>query len=714
MKPRRFIFLLNLLYGWASTCSGNPACGISIPGPDTLADESILLSTEEIEHLIFRSGEQEQTDAGLSEISLLSEERGSLLENPLNLNSVGAEDLRRLGFLSEWQIYDLLHYRESYGQIVHWKELLLHLASLDTQSIRRLQGFCFLGPTSTARTKGGKVPKAKHQLSVRYGRNLYRTEAYEKSRYAGPPRQCYFKYAYNQQNRVLLGFAAQQDAGEAFGKGGFDAYSGYFCLKETGPFKNICIGNYRIYWGYGLATGHAGSYFVSRTADRLRCSGTGITPHASGAEYGFLQGLAGSLKLPREWQLDVFFSDRKIDGRMDRNPNRFLPPENKSGILFWESLSSLSENGYHRTESELANKGKIRWQQTGWKAEKAFSRFRIGTTLSLYRFGGIYNPPAGKRTVSDPPSIPQDGNASLFQPDPLLQALGGNLSFFFQYLSSCWHLFGEYAYGTPRGLALLQGLQWKPTETFALSAVYRHFGLRYFSPYAQTPNSRAVSPSHPGKAVDNLQWQISCPLGNRLLLSLRGEGEKERAYPELPLYTYRIGGVIDHKGKFLSSSLDLALAESKTRKGFSLRIKTEGTFSCGIFFQSLFESRNLGRGLLLLQDIGYGNPKGNFLIRLRTALFHTDGYPNRIYAYEHDVLHAASAPALYGKGCRLALSAKQKIGKGLWLELKYAHTLYDGVQVRGNGDNTARTPIRPEIKAQIRWKFQSRSLLNLP
>lgn len=710
MKTGHFsISLAFILSALSGACHGK-SCGNHSSVPDTATDGPPFSFPYGIDQLLFNM-EQDQIDASLSEISLLSEELSHYRENPLNLNSIGAEDLRKLGFLSEWQIADILHYRESYGQIVDWTEFSLHIPSLDSESACRLQQYCFLGPVSANGFPQARTTKAKHQFLVRYGQLFYRTKAYAESRYAGPPRQYYFKYAYNQQNRILLGFSAQQDAGEAFGKKGFDAYSGYFCLKETGPFRVLCIGTYRTYWGYGLAIGRSGNHFSSQGADMVQCSGTGITPYASGAEYGFLQGMAASLRFPGNWQLEAFFSDRKLDGKLNRIPDPTLPRDDRKNS-FWESLNSLSENGYHRTESELAAKEKIRWQQMGWKTEKTFSRLRLGGIVSLYRFGGIYNPLPEKKTIPD--RVLPNGNPSGFSPRPPLQAIGGNISFFYQYLTPYWHLFGEYAYGTPDGTALLQGIQWKPSETFAFSVSYQHFDRRYFSPYARIPNNRAPSASRPGRSVDNLQWKMSCPIGNRILFCLQGEWEKERPYPELPLYTYRIGGGIGHTGKFLHSGLYFHLAESKSRKGFSIKLKTEGEFPCGFLFQTLFENRNLNRGTLLIQDIGYKNRKGNFLLRIRAALFHTDSYQNRIYAYEHDVLYAASAPALYGKGCRLAFLAKQEIHKGLWIEIKYAHTLYDGVQVSGSGDNFARTYIRPEAKIQIRWKFQSRELIRLP
>ena len=106
-----------------------------------------------------------------------------------------------------------------------------------------------------------------------------------------------------------------------------------------------------------------------------------------------------------------------------------------------------------------------------------------------------------------------------------------------------------------------------------------------------------------------------------------------------------------------------------------------------------------------MQDFGYAMPDNRLKIRFRLAVFQTKDYMSRIYAYEHDVLYGSSISALYGKGLRFALNCRYEAFRWLVLELKYAHTLQDGVQKTGSGDNEAEGYLLPEIKLQARFKF---------
>ena len=117
------------------------------------------------------------------------------------------------------------------------------------------------------------------------------------------------------------------------------------------------------------------------------------------------------------------------------------------------------------------------------------------------------------------------------------------------------------------------------------------------------------------------------------------------------------------------------------------------------------ECRNFTDGLLLMQDFGYTIPDNRLKIRFRLAVFQTKDYMSRIYAYEHDVLYGSSISALYGKGLRFALNCRYEAFRWLVLELKYAHTLQDGVQKTGSGDNETEGYLLPEIKIQARFKF---------
>lgn len=657
-------------------------CGALLGGL-LLSSLSVAVS-QEIDDFLFLSNEDLNAN-DLSQMENLAEYYANLREHPLSLNVCDAEDLRQLRLLDEWQIKSLLHYRQSYGRIVSWKELVDFVKGFDEETLRKLQAFCTLEEAAPAGTapQAGAGAASKHQLLFRYGRSLYRTKAYRNGKYQGDPQDFLFKYT-GSSPHLQWGLAAQQDKGEAFSKQGFDAYAGFLSIKDKGFLKNLTLGNFRVEWGYNLHTGMAGGFYGSLQADRMQSAGNGIKGYASGAEYGYLQGAAASFRLPADWQAEAFFSSRKIDGAMTESTD--------DADTFWDLITALPESGYHRTEAEIEKKESILWQTGGLKVEKDFSHGRIGGIVSAYRFGGRYNPLSDKiRGTARSASAP-----------------GVNASLYTQYLFGKWHLYGEYAWSFPRGVALLQGVQWKACETFAFSTEYRHYNRTYYSSYAQIPNARPVSEPQAGKTVHEVDWLACGDFPHHLHLHVSGSFSAQRNHPDLPFYGFSLHAKLWHEGRRFTPALSVFYGQSQTRGGLSLRASLKMAFDNGITAESRLESRNLTQGLLLLQDFGYHTPKGNFQIRFRAVLFDVKDYSNRIYAYEPDVLYAASAPAFYGKGCRLALLLKQEIARGLWVEAKYAHTLYDGVRKTGSGNNEVEGFFLPEIKVQLRYTFRTK------
>lgn len=644
---------------------------------------------QEIDDFLPLAGD-DLNERNLSQIESLAEDYAFLREHPLPLNDCGAEDLRQLRLLNEWQIEALLHYRQSYGRIVSWKELEDFVTGFDGECVEKLRQVCTLDASDTDTGPG----KGKHQFLFRYSRSLYRTKAYQTGKYKGAPQDFLFKYTGSPSSHLQFGFAAQQDKGEAFSTQGFDAYAGYLSIKEKGFLKNLTLGTFRVEWGYSLQTGISGSFYNSLQAGLMQGVGNGIRGYASGAEHGYLQGAAASFRLPRDWQTEIFFSSRKIDGALAN-------ADNVAGADFWTRITSLPENGYHRTETEIEKKEKILWQTGGVKVEKAFPRGRIGCIVSAYRFGGRYNPSSEKISSAAGTAEPNAAGASA-------SSAGANASLYAQYLLGKWHFYGEYAWSLPRGVALLQGIQWKACETFAFAAIYRHYSRTYYSSYADIPNTRPIFDAKAGKTLHEVEWQACGDFPHHLHLNVKGSFLALRNHPDLPFPGFSLSAKLWHEGRRFTPSLSIYYGQSQTRTGVSLRASLKTMFDNGFFSESRLESRNLTRGILLLQDVGYRTARGNFQIRLRAVLFDVKDYPNRIYAYEPDVLYAASAPAFYGKGCRLALLLKQEIARGLWAEVKYAHTLYDGVRQTGSGDSEIQAFFLPEIKVQLRYTFRTR------
>ena len=605
-------------------------------------------------------------------------------DNPVNLNTAQAEDLQKLGILDPWQIKALLQYRDSYGKIVRLEELSENVAGFDARTLKLLAPFvCLESDNNQVLPPLHKIiGKGKHQLLARYNRQIKASKAFTEHKYAGTPDNLYLRYTFDFKDRILLGFAAKQGAGEAFGKQGFDFYSGYLSLKSFGILKNLSVGTYKADFGYGLNIHSPAGFFGSETG-LISGGGRGIRPYASGAEYGFLQGAAVQLQLAPSWQASLFYSFNKHDASL-------LSDSVADAADFWDYIKSFPETGYHRTASEIANKDAVNRQVFGMAVEKDFTRARIGFLASGYLLGGTYTPEHRTETP-------------LFY-SQVKPARGGNFSAYYQYLSRHFHFYGEAAISHRAQTAVLQGIQYKPAETFALDMRYTWQSAGYYAAYASIGNKRPPRPAVSGTAKHLFSWQGRVLLPADFRFEFSGTESIEKKNAGMPIHSETFTGYLYYEPRRITAYLRFRFERTKTRNGNSIRLNAAYQASNGFFGESRIELRNFSKGILLLQDAGYNAPKGGLRLRLRIALFHTQGYDSRIYAYEHDILYAASSPALYGKGMRFFILLSKSWGS-FTAELKYAHTLMDGVQSIGSGDNTVKGFLKPEIKVQLRFKI---------
>lgn len=650
--------------------------------PDTPADSLFPLSGQSVweqreEHLeeLLENAPEEYEEA-LAELQRYA-------DRPINLNTACAEDLQRLGILDAWQIKALLHYRDSYGKIVRLEELTENVKGFDARTLRTLAPFvCLDGAESQALPPLGKIiSKGKHQFMARYGRSLKSPKAFDEHKYAGTPDQAYLRYQFDFKNRIQVGFAAKQGAGEAFTHQGFDFYSGYLSLKSFGALKNLTIGNYKADFGFGLNVHSPSGIFGGSQTGVLSGCGQGIRPYASGAEYGFLQGVALQCQLPSSWQASLFYS-------FDRHDAGLRQDSLVEATDFWDCIQSFPETGYHRTPNEIKGKDAVSRQVFGLAVEKDLASARVGFLASGYQLGGVYTPEHRM----------ENGLYSQVKP-----ARGGNFSVYYQWLFRHFHLYGEAALSHTAQVAVRQGLQYKPAETFAFDIRYTWQSAGYHAAYAAVGNKRPPRPAFSGTEKHEFAWQGKVLLPADFRLEFSGKESIEKKDAGMPVHSEVFTGSLYYEPRRFTAYLRFRFDRTKTRNGHSLRLNTLYQAPNGFFTESRLELRDFSKGILLLQDAGYSAPQGGFRIRLRLALFHTESYDSRIYAYEHDLRYAASSPALYGKGMRFYILISKSFGR-FTAEIKYAHTLMDGVQSIGSGDNTVKGFLKPEIKVQLHLK----------
>jgi hypothetical protein len=103
------------------------------------------------------------------------------------------------------------------------------------------------------------------------------------------------------------------------------------------------------------------------------------------------------------------------------------------------------------------------------------------------------------------------------------------------------------------------------------------------------------------------------------------------------------------------------------------------------------------RGVLLLQDISLKFRKIPVRIWFRHAVFNTENWNSRIYAYENDLPGSFNIPALSGKGSRNCIMAEWKPARFADLRIKYSFS-----QTQSEGDSFKNSG---ELRVQLKVRF---------
>jgi hypothetical protein len=117
------------------------------------------------------------------------------------------------------------------------------------------------------------------------------------------------------------------------------------------------------------------------------------------------------------------------------------------------------------------------------------------------------------------------------------------------------------------------------------------------------------------------------------------------------------------------------------------------------------ESESLLKGWLIYHDILFKPARIPVSFVLRYAMFDTDGWDPRIYAYEHDVLYSFSIPAYHDRGIRTYLNVRYTMNKHFDFWLKIADTYYPQEQTIGSGLDEISGKHRTDLRLQVRVKF---------
>lgn len=613
-----------------------------------------------------------------------------LAQHPLNLNQTTREELLQLPFLSEQQVMDLTEYLDRYGPMRSLGELRM-VPSMDYRQIELLPYFVYAGEAPPDTVRFPRIQTiaryAKQELAAAVRVPLYERRGFRNG-YLGYRYRHWLRYELSYGDYVRLGLTGAQDAGEPFLAGGnawgYDAYSYYLQIRKMGRIDNLVVGKYKLSTGMGLVLNNSFSLGKLAMLQNMGRTSRSIRPHTSGSMADYFQGAAATIRLSEPLQLTLFGSYRPIDATLNED----------------ESARTLLTSGYHRTPLEMQKKHNTHLSSGG--ASVAFRRdgWHGGLTVAYTHLDRRLSPDTAQRYRQ------YYASGSNFV----------NVGVDYGYASHRLTLNGETAINADGAIATLNTVSYRATSELRLMALQRFYSYRYTALHA-----------HAFSEAGNTQNESGLYLGATWhpLRGLHLSGYADVVY--FPWLRYRVSQSSYAQDYLLDASYQLKnwtlkgryrlhLRQLDNQKHTALRRHNEHRSRLALTYSDgerwtlttqadLVQATNydIENGWMVSENAGWKSHW--WQVGLTAAYFDTDSYDSRIYTYERKLPHEFGFPSYYGRGLRLALTARAHVGKHLQVDVKIGHTHYFDRDAIGSGLQQIDQSYLTDLDLQARWRF---------
>jgi len=644
--------------------------------------------------------------------SELIEELEFFIRNPINLNFATADDLRRLSFLNDIQINNLLNHISMFGRLLSIYELQ-SVEGFDLQTIRLLQPYVTVSEERFRRhfRLDDMLREGNSQFFLRYQQMLEEQrgfspiepeelEANPNARYLGSPFRLYSRYRFTYYNNLSIGMTAEKDPGEEFLRGtqpnGFDFYSGHVYVRDFGRLRAAVVGDFQVQFGQGLTLWSGLAFGKSGEAVDIKKNGLGIRPYTSVDENNFMRGTGVSVGLGN-FELTGFFSSKGRDANV-------LEMDTVTGEAL--VITSLQQTGLHRTPRELENKNAVQESIYGGHLAWKSNNLSLGMTAYRMELGADYQ-----------------RNLSFYNQFDFNERTNTNFGFDYNYISRNFNFFGEAAMSENGGYAFLNGVMMSLDPRLSLALLHRKFSKDYQSLFAAafSENTRVVNEDGLYLGINarlSQQWRISAYADHfsfpwmkfRTYLPSKG-------YEYLVQVNYRPSRGTEMYARYRIKNKPLNTQDPDMIRHLEDVVRQNYRFHISYPISPSFSLRNRielvdfrfgerkEKGYAIYQDVIYRSLSSPLAVTLRYALFDTDGFDSRIYVYENDVLYAFSFPFYADKGSRAYLLVRYRLNRNIDLYARLAQTWFSNRDSSGSGLDTVEGNTRTEIKAQMRIRF---------
>jgi len=685
----------------------------SFAQPDQRVDQGNIIE-QRIEQLA-EAAEDENLD-----YNTLFEQLSIYLDFPLNLNTATVEELYGLGLLSNDQILKFADYREEFGQLFS----LTELAYIDGWSRATAELILPFVRVSLDEKKDKITSKklmnyGKHEVVLRWQKILEdqagyadvsqeRLEENPNARYLGSPDKVFARYRYRYGDRISLGITAEKDNGEEFFRGsqpkGFDFYSGHVYLKDFGMVKQLAIGDYQAQFGQGL-TFWSGLGFNRKSSFTISTAqdGRGLTPYTSINENLFLRG--GGVTLTQgKFDFTAFYSGKRIDGNLTDDDSNdsidFVEPQ----VL----ISSFQETGFHRTVNEIEDKDAVFQEHFGGHAQYRARNFQLGVTAAHMRLDGAIN-----RNTDFHSQFRFNGSENT--------TMGSD--YYWRWRS--FRFFGETSRSATGGFATVNGVNIEMNPRLLVNITQRHYD-RDFQGVASVGFGEGTLVENESGVYFGVEfrpfkrWKLNAYVDQFKFPWLRFQTDAPSSgYDFFGQLEYQATGRTNIYLRYRDRLRQINTRDDALGADFlvdnprrNLRLNFSHSATRQIRLRSRIEltefgreSEPISRGFMAYQDVVWSWRKVPLRIAARYALFDTDNFDSRIYAYENDVLYFFSIPAYSGRGTRAYILLKYDLGRNTDIWLRWAQTYFTDRQSIGSGLEQIEGNTRTEVRFQVRHRF---------
>lgn len=678
---------------------------------------SVFAQTEENKHEIiqqrieFLSENQETEDISLEQIT---EDLYYFLDNKINLNKTDGQDLIALQLLTDVQIVALLNYKNQFGKFISIYEIQA-IPYWDLNTISLVLPFIFVDDKldQLQVTLKEALKYGSFETFLRYQRVLEDRRGYDpvpdsvlqnsNSYYHGNAGRYYTRLRFTYRNNISIGVTGDKDPGETFFRGinknGFDFYSAHAFYQGGKYLKTVALGDYQIQIGQGLNLWVG--YAFNKTADvvNIKKNPRGLRPYASVDEARFLRGGAVEVAY-KKFHLTAFGSIKKMSATLITIADTLFQEE--------DIATALNITGLHRTNSEMARKNAITERIFGAYGQYRSKSFQIGISAVHQSYDKVF-----ERTI-------QPYNQFDFRGRELM-----NVGVDYNYVFKNVNLFGEVVRSGSGAIGMLHGALISLDPKVSLSVLYRKYPRDFHTFYSQGFRESSRSQNEEGlytglywKIHKKLSWdnyldifkfpwlrfQVNAPShGYEFLSQLTYKPDKK-----LEIYARFRQQVRQKNSTFIDGGARAIedVIQRNYRLHFSYKASESITLKARVEFVGVHrKSADFERGFLIYQDIIFKPKSSPISLSLRYAIFDTDSFDSRIYAFESNMLNVFYIPAHTGKGMRAYALLRYQFAKRFDLWIRYAIFSYDQVNSLGSGAELIQGNNKSDIGVQLRIKF---------